>query len=118
MRSESVTKHYLQSYNVYMTRNPFLNALAAFLYIALVASLMFYGQRIVAPVEDWVIMPIAMISLFTLSAAMMGYIFLSKPFELYSDNKKSEAMNLFVKTLLTFAFITVIIFIILLSVRL
>lgn len=95
-----------------MTKNPIINAIAAEIYIAIVASVMFYGPKIagLADTPDTIIMPIAMISLFTLSAAMMGYIFLSQPLQLYLANEKGAAVNLFVKTLMTFAIITIIIF--------
>jgi hypothetical protein len=57
-----------------------------------------------------VIAPIAMISLFTFSAATMGYLFLYQPFILYFDGKKKLALDLFLRTLLFFGCITFIIF--------
>ena len=89
-----------------MTKNPILNAFAAAAYIVLVACIMFYGSRLHEG-EDTILAPIAMISLFTLSAAMMGYLFLYQPTQLYLDGKKKEAANLFLKTLGVFAGITV-----------
>ena len=94
-----------------MTKNPFLNALAAIAYIALVSSLMFFGTQNARP-EDSVLAPIMIISLFTLSAAVMGYIFLYNPFRLYFDGQKKEALNLFLQTLGTFAVIVAIVMII------
>lgn len=70
-----------------MSKNPFLNASAALLYIMVIASIMYYGTSFVAPVKS-VIAPIAVLSLFTLSAAIMGYVFLFQPFQLYLDGKK------------------------------
>ena len=98
-----------------MTKNPFVNACAATGYIALVASLMFYGPKLAVQQEDSVIMPIAMISLLTLSVAMMGYIFISKPLQMYLDGSKQPAVKLFLQTLTTFAAITIIAFVILLT---
>lgn len=98
-----------------MTKNPFLNALAAVAYIALVASVMFYGPKAAPPRADSVVIPIAMISLFTLSAAVMGYVFLSEPLQLFLSGEKKRAVNLFVQTLLIFAGITALVFIVLLS---
>lgn len=95
-----------------MTKNPFLNALAATLYITAVASLMFYGSKIENHV-DTVAAPIAMISLFTLSAAMMGYCFVFMPLRLYLDGEKKRAANLFLQTIGIFAGITVLFFFIL-----
>jgi hypothetical protein len=88
-----------------MVKNPFLNAAAAALYIIIVASVMFYGTKNL-PKEDSVFAPIAFLSIFTLSAAMMGYIFLFQPLQLYLDGKKKQAVNLFLQTLGIFMAIT------------
>lgn len=98
-----------------MTKNPLSNALAAIAYIIIVASTMYYGSASAGQTEDSVFAPIAMISLFTLSAAVMGYIFLGTPLQLYLDNKKKEAVNLFLRTVAIFAGVTVIILIAFLS---
>lgn len=97
-----------------MTKNPFINASAATLYIILVASVMFFGMEHTKGVNS-VIVPIAVISLFSLSAALMGYFFLYQPALLYLDGKKKQATSLLVKTILIFAVITAGIFILLLS---
>lgn len=92
-----------------MTKNPFINALAAILYITLVASMMYYGTQILGQgPNNSVLAPIAFISLFTLSAAVMGYLFLYQPGQLYFDGKKKEAVNLFLKTVASFGIITII----------
>lgn len=98
-----------------MTKNPFINALSALVYIGLVASVMFYGSRVAAEQSDSIIIPIAMISLLTLSVAVMGYLFLYQPFQLYFDNNKKGAIKLFLGTLATFAGITIILLAILVS---
>ncbi len=67
----------------YMTNNPLVNAFAAALYIALVGSVMFYGLSRTS--QPTVVIPIAIISLFTLSTAVMGYLFLYSPLQLYFD---------------------------------
>ena len=77
-----------------MIKNPLLNALAASLYIVVVASVMYWGPRQAGP-KDTIVVPIAIISLFTLSAAVMGYLFLSQPLQLYFDGKKKDAVHLF-----------------------
>jgi hypothetical protein len=64
---------------------------------------------------DTIFDPIAFLSLFTLSAASMGYFFVYQPVQLYLDGKKKAATSLFVRTLLVFAGITVVIFTLLLS---
>jgi len=88
------------------------NAILASGYIVLVASLMFFGSRF-AGGPDTVLVPIAMLSLFVLSAAVMGYLFLLQPALMYLDGEKKEAIHLFAKTLATFAVITAILFAIL-----
>ena len=98
-----------------MTKNPFINAFAATLYIVAVASFMFYGIENSTSHVKSVIIPIAVLSLFTLSAAIMGYIFLYQPFQLYLDGKKKQAIDLFLQTVAVFAGITALVFVLLLS---
>jgi hypothetical protein len=93
-----------------MTRNPIINAFSATLYIVMVVLIVFYGPRLVGETET-ILIPIAMLSLFVLSAAMMGYLFLSQPLQLYLSGKRQEAINLFLKTLGTFALVTILIFV-------
>lgn len=97
-----------------MTKNPFFNALAAILYIVFIALVMFFGTKNLGP-SDTIIAPIAMISLFTLSAAVMGYLFCYQPGMLYFDGKKKEAINLFLQTIGIFGAFTIIILLVLFS---
>lgn len=97
-----------------MTKNPFLNAIAAIAYIITIASVMFYGTKNL-PEPDTIIAPIAVVSLFTLSAAVMGYIFGLQPLQLLVDGKKKEAVDLFLKTIVSFAGITIIVLTLLFS---
>ncbi len=85
-----------------MTKNPFINSLSATAYIAAVASFMFYGKGLFGK-GDTIFMPIMMLSLFVLSAAMMGYFFFFQPVRLYLDGEKKQAMDLFLKTIAIFA---------------
>ena len=96
-----------------MTKNPLVNALVATGYITLVALLMFYGTRFLGNKPDTIFAPIAMISLFTLSAAVMGYIFLYQPLQLYFEGEKKASVNLFLKTVAFFACLTIAAFTIL-----
>lgn len=91
-----------------MTKNPFLNALAAIAYIFLVASVMFYGSKHAGP-DNSFLGPIAFISLFTLSAAVMACIFGYQPAQLYFDGKKKQAVKLLVQTIGIFGGYTVIV---------
>ena len=49
------------------------------------------------------LIPILMLSLFTLSAAVMSIIFFYEPFRMYFDGQKQEAVTLVVKTVGYFA---------------
>lgn len=64
-----------------------------------------WGTRY-APRVQSVLAPIAVVSLFTLSAAVMGYVFLYKSAQLYFDGKKPQAVRLFLQTVAIFAVIT------------
>ncbi len=91
-----------------MSRNPFYNAVLAAGYITVVASIMFYGPKIAAHREDSVLAPIAILSLFVLSVAVMGYLFILQPTQLYLDGEKGEAVKLFLQTVGAFAVITLV----------
>ena len=91
-----------------MTKNPFLNALCASFYIIIVASVMYYGPKLTGHVDSFLV-PVAILSLLVLSAAMMGYLFCYTPLTLYLDGHKKEALDLFLKTLGIFAGVTLFI---------
>ena len=86
------------------------NALFAVIYIAIVATIMFYGPKLAGIVDkpDTVLAPIAMISLLTLSVALMGYLFFWTPFELYQSGDKLGAVKTLLRTIGTFAVMTII----------
>lgn len=93
-----------------MTKNPFLNALLAILYIVMLSVLFYFGASYKIG-QNSILAPIALLSLFTFSAATMSYIFLYQPFVLYFDGKKKRALDLFLQTLLIFGGATAIIFV-------
>ncbi len=95
-----------------MHHKPLTNAILATGYISIVATFMFYVPRHFDQ-PDNVLMPIAMLSLFVLSAAVMCYLFLLKPLQLYLDGQKQEAVSFFTRTLGSFAAITALVFIVL-----
>jgi hypothetical protein len=84
-----------------MPKNPYLHAFAAALYIVVLVLVM--GTFVDGPHEGTLLVPMTMISLFVLSAATMGYLFLSQPIMLYLDGSKKEAATFFLQTLATFA---------------
>ena len=90
-----------------MTRTPLTNAVLAAGYIAAVASAMFYAPRVASGADPaFPIIPFVIISLFTLSAAVMAYLFLSQPVALYFSGDARGAAGLFLKTVGIFAVIT------------
>lgn len=94
-----------------MTKNPFLNSFAASVYIVLVVSLLnFTTMNKSTPDSDSasIIIPIMIISLFTLSAAVMAYVFCYQPLMLYLDGKKEQAVKLFLQTLGIFGCMTLL----------
>ena len=90
-----------------MTRNPYLNALAASAYIVVVAFVMFYGTDHTGQ-SPTVLIPIAVLSLFALSAAVMAFIFFFQPIQMFLDGHKQQAVELMLKTIGTFACITLL----------
>ena len=89
-----------------MTKNPLLNAISAIVYIIFIVLILRYGSKNIPNNNIDLIAPIAMISLFTLSAAIMAYVFGYYPLILFFDKKRKEAVNLFLKTTLVFGAIT------------
>ena len=94
-----------------MTKNPLYNALAALVYIIAIVLGITYMPSIETDINN-LIMPIIMLSLLTLSVAVMAYIFGYQPLVLFLDNKKKEGVNLFLKTIGIFGGITLAIVII------
>jgi hypothetical protein len=93
-----------------MTKNPFLNAVWAALYIGLIVGVLttFVDSKEENMAGFQTLIPIVMLSLFTLSASVMGYLFLYEPGKLYFDGKREEAVAFFLKTVGTFALITAV----------
>ncbi|KXK09201.1 MAG: hypothetical protein UZ21_OP11001000259 [Microgenomates bacterium OLB22] len=89
-----------------MTKNPIINALSATAYIIIVANVMFY---IMDGVEDTILIPIFVLSLLTLSALVMGYVFFLQPVLLYLEGNKKDAVTLFGQSIGAFATITLVI---------
>ena len=87
-------------------KNPIVNAVGAGVYIVLLVTLINYVSR--TKPDDGITTPMLVLSLLTLSAAVMGYLFLSQPIQFYLDGKKKEAVAFFLRTVAAFAVITVI----------
>jgi hypothetical protein len=81
--------------NVY--KDSFLSSLGALAYITFVALLMQNGEIIFGKFTN-ILGPITFLLLFVVSALVVGALILGKPFMLYLDGKKKEAMSLFFAT--------------------
>jgi hypothetical protein len=92
-----------------MTKNPYLNALCVGLYIVCIVLLITYGPALVRGKPDTILAPIALLSILVCSVAFMGYTFFFQPILMYMEGQKREALELFTKTLGTFAAITAIV---------
>jgi len=92
-------------------KKPFLHALAAALYIVIVVLSIDTVTSILQ--KETIIIPMVMLGLFVLSAAVMGFLFLSEPLQLLIEKRKQEAMAFFAKVVGIFACF-VVVFIILL----
>jgi hypothetical protein len=85
-------------------KKPFVYALAAAVYIVIIVSLINIIASVMPKDDSGSLIPmIMMLSLFVLSAAVMGFIFLSEPFRLYMENRKQEGVAFFVKIVGIFA---------------
>ena len=87
-----------------MKLSPFLSAAFAGIYIALVVSVINGIMSVTHEGDgDGVLIPMAMLSLFVLSAGVMGYLFVYEPLHLYFEGQKEEAVGHFLKSLGFFA---------------
>jgi|SRR3989338_1577909 len=96
-------------------KKPFLYALGVAVYIIAVV-LIISTFRFILPNEN-IFIPMLMLSLFVLSAAIMGFLFLSEPLQLLLENKKREAVIFFTKVVGIFACFTIILFVVLFLLR-
>ncbi len=78
-------------------KKPFLHALGAALYIAIIVSIVNFVGSFFKDQNESIIIPMTMLSLFVLSAAIMGFLFLSEPISLLIENRKKEAFVFFGK---------------------
>lgn len=93
-----------------MSKNPILNALVAFGYITLVASIMYYLPDPLPEVDAFMLpIPIiAFLSLLVLSVAFMSYAFFYQPVRFLFEQKYKEAGILFISTMIYFTLTAVV----------
>ncbi len=89
-----------------MKWTPFLSAVTAVAYIAGVALFLQFIQSVRQDTPDTIFDGMGFISLFVFSAAIMAFLFFYQPLVRLVDNKKSEALFYFLKTILIFGLIT------------
>jgi hypothetical protein len=75
-------------------KKSFLCAAGTLIYISLVAWLLSNGQKLFGDVEKFFLIPVFMLSLLVLSAAITGILMFGQPISLYLDGKKKESVRL------------------------
>jgi hypothetical protein len=98
-----------------MTTNPLFNAAAALAYIGLVVLGISNAERL-AGTPETILIPMAMLSLFVLSAATMGYIFLYHPLLMVLAGEHKKGATLFLHTLGIFAGIVAVLLVLMIAV--
>lgn len=78
-------------------KKPFLFASVAALYIVFIVSVINFGVRFLENQPETIIIPMTMLSIFVLSASIMGFLFLSEPLSLLMEGRKSDAVVCFAK---------------------
>ena len=84
-------------------QKPFLYASGAALYIIFIVFVVQTVSSLLESQNGTIIIPMTMLSLFVLSAAIMGFLFLSEPLYLLTKNRKREAIFFFAKVVGIFA---------------
>lgn len=82
-------------------KKPFLFAFVAAIYIVVIVLAI--QLTTFMPQKESILIPMTMLGLFVLSAAVMGFLFLSEPLKLFLENRKHEAAVFFAKTVGIFA---------------
>lgn len=90
-----------------MNKYPVIYGISAFLYVVVVVTVMNLGSALMSEPNNFAA-SIAIISLLTLSVAIMGYLFFFQPFSLYFSEKKKESVGFFLQTVFTFGFLTLV----------
>ena len=88
-------------------KNPYLNSIYAELYILILVA----GARVFATPntpDNNFFDPIVALSILVLSVAIMGFLFIGEPLQLYLSGEKKMAVSFFMKTVLGFAILTIL----------
>lgn len=84
-----------------MLKKPYLNALLAVLYISVLVSGLGLTEH--SKNEGTLLVPLFILSVLVISAAVMAMLFFYTPAKMFLDNQRDEALKFFFKTLGTFA---------------
>jgi len=90
-----------------MRKTPFAHASLAALYIASLVS-GGYAVCTFAGDTETIVIPMTVLSLFVISAAVMGFLFVSEPLFIAIEGKRKEAVSFFLRTVGFFAIYVVI----------
>lgn len=86
--------------------NPYIHAGVASAYIGALVTLITNAPRFEGMDNGMVLAPVIMLSLLVFSVAVMGFLFFYRPLTLILDGKRDAAVGFFLRTVVTFAFIT------------
>lgn len=109
-------KFFVLCYNDYtMTKqkiiaHAFLQSASTFIYVALVAFLLFNGEKFFGKADSSFGAPMAMLLLFILSATITSSLVLGRPIHLYLSGAKKEAFQLLIATLAFLFLLTLVTF--------
>ena len=104
-----------EAYNYSVNKKSLINALSASVYIVLVVSLFNFIMQTQKDKPDTIAAPITVLSVLTLSVAVMSYLFFYQPIMLFIEGKKKLAVNHFLQTVVIFAALTALSVILLFS---
>lgn len=86
-------------------RNSFVNSLLVYIYVLLVALLIWKGDAVFGQMNQ-LLSVTTFLMLFTISAGIVGTLILGKPLTLYLDGKKKEGVSILLSTLLILLILT------------
>ncbi len=86
-----------------------LHALSVGVYVTIISIIINNGDKIFGKMDNF-FGPLAFLLLFVLSAAITGSLVIGKPILMYLDNKKKEALSLFIYTIIYLFVLTIFVF--------
>ena len=95
-----------------LIKQSLFNAAGTLAYIALVVIAVSNGEKLFAEIPETILLPMAFLMLFVLSAAITGGLVIGKPILMYINGSKNEAVKLFFYTLGWLAVGIIILFIV------